>query len=109
VAATLLALGIPQTAGAGASPVDPAAASTAAATEPSAPLRISITRLTPGSLPEEGPVRIQGTVTNLSEEVWSDIRVFPFAGDNPITSSGPQGPPPPPAPPQGGGAGGGGV
>ncbi|WP_134765821.1 DUF6049 family protein [Nocardioides sp. 1609] len=45
------------------------------------PLAVRIKTLSPSTLPAEGPVRISGTVTNRTDEVWSDVRVYTFFGD----------------------------
>ena len=51
------------------------------------PLRVTIDRLTPGEIPERGPVRMQGTVTNVSEERWRAVNVHAFVGYGPMTTS----------------------
>ena len=51
------------------------------------PLRVTIDRLTPGEIPERGPIRMQGTVTNVSEERWRAVNVHAFVGYGPMTTS----------------------
>lgn len=55
--------------------------------EPTEPLQVTITSLTPSTIPERGRVRVRGSVTNLSEERWRAINVHAFVDDTPITSS----------------------
>lgn len=49
-----------------------------------APLLITIDQLTPGEVPERGPVSVSGTVVNRDVEAWTNIRLYPFinAGDD---------------------------
>ncbi len=49
-----------------------------------APLLITIDQLTPGEVPERGPVSVSGTVVNRDVETWTNIRLYPFinAGDD---------------------------
>ena len=49
-----------------------------------APLLITIDQLTPGEVPDRGPVTVAGTVANRDVETWTDIRLYPFinAGDD---------------------------
>lgn len=63
----------------------PAPATTTAQAEDE-PLRVEIDSLTPSSVPERGPIRMRGTVTNVSDERWQAINVYFFIGDTPITS-----------------------
>lgn len=65
----------------------PASAAAAAAAEDDAPLAVTITSLTPGAIPRRGPIRISGEVTNTSTETWSAIRLYPFVGSTPMTST----------------------
>jgi hypothetical protein len=57
------------------------------AAEDGDPLGVSIERLTPGEIPERGPVRMEGTVTNLSDERWRAVNVHAFVGYTPMTTS----------------------
>ena len=45
-----------------------------------------IERLTPGSLPSTGDVRVSGTVTNTSTDDWSDLSVYLFTSAEPMTT-----------------------
>ncbi len=53
---------------------------------PGTPLVITIDSLTPGEIPEQGPIRIRGSVTNRSDEAWSTIDLYPFVSRTPIQS-----------------------
>lgn len=50
------------------------------------PLTVELASLSPSVLPRRGAVRMQGTVTNSSEEEWSDVNVAPFASTTPMTT-----------------------
>jgi hypothetical protein len=64
-----------------------AAATAPAAAEGDEPLRVTIESLTPGFVPERGPVTMTGTVTNASDERWRAINVHAFIDDAPLTSA----------------------
>jgi hypothetical protein len=67
----------------GAGPVGAAARS---ADQPEAsPLTVTLTRLTPSTIPKKGRVVLAGTVRNDSEETWSAINVHPFLSSRPMT------------------------
>ena len=51
------------------------------------PLLVTIDDLTPSYIPREGQVRVTGTVTNRSDDVWQAINVHPFVSELPIRSS----------------------
>lgn len=51
-----------------------------------APLLISIDAMTPGALPERGPITISGTVTNRDLVTWSGVNLYPFVSDEPMTT-----------------------
>ncbi len=53
---------------------------------PGTPLIITIDSLTPGEIPEQGPVQIRGSVTNRDDEAWSTIDLYPFVSSTPIRS-----------------------
>jgi hypothetical protein len=55
-----------------------AAPATRAAAPYDAPLLITIDDLTPGEVPDKGPVVVSGTVTNRDVETWSGISLYPF-------------------------------
>jgi hypothetical protein len=48
---------------------------------------VTIDALSPSYLPAKGPVRVNGTLTNNTDERWTAINVHLFIGDAPITSS----------------------
>ncbi|MET0838792.1 MAG: hypothetical protein ABWY19_08435, partial [Marmoricola sp.] len=50
------------------------------------PLRVTMTRLTPSTIPQRGRIMISGVVENVSEEDWSDINVSPFISAEPLTT-----------------------
>ena len=50
-------------------------------------LGVTIDALSPSYLPPRGPVRVNGTLTNNTDERWVAINVHLFIGDTPITSS----------------------
>ncbi|SDS88034.1 hypothetical protein SAMN04488570_2934 [Nocardioides scoriae] len=50
------------------------------------PLTVELASLSPSVLPRRGAVRMQGTVTNSSEEEWSDVNVAPFSSTTPMTT-----------------------
>ncbi|WP_309648863.1 DUF6049 family protein [Nocardioides sp.] len=51
------------------------------------PLSIELTTVSPSVVPREGPIRITGTITNIDIETWSTINLYPFVGDQPMTTS----------------------
>jgi Family of unknown function (DUF6049) len=50
-------------------------------------LGVTIDALSPSYLPARGPVRVNGTLTNNTDERWVAINLHLFIGDTPITSS----------------------
>jgi hypothetical protein len=50
------------------------------------PLGVAIDSLAPSTLPDRGPVRVTGSVTNRDTEAWTAIRVYAFVSTSPITS-----------------------
>lgn len=50
------------------------------------PLLVRLTGLTPSEIPRQGPITISGTVSNTSDETWSDINVHTLTSQAPITS-----------------------
>jgi hypothetical protein len=52
-----------------------------------ADLGVTIDALSPSYLPAQGPVRVNGTLTNNTDERWTAINVHLFIGNAPITSS----------------------
>jgi hypothetical protein len=63
-----------------------AAPATANAPAPGTPLLISIDSLTPGEIPEHGPIRVRGSVTNRDDEAWTDVDLYPFISSTPVQS-----------------------
>lgn len=51
------------------------------------PLLVSIDSLTPSFIPESGPIRVTGSVTNVDDVPWSTIKLYSFFGDAPITTT----------------------
>ncbi len=65
----------------------PALAGTArAADETVEPLRVTIDALTPGELPRSGPLEVSGTVTNVDDDTWTTINLYPFLGGTALTT-----------------------
>lgn len=50
------------------------------------PLSVTLTSITPSTIPRKGVVVLSGTVSNDSEEDWTDINVAPFVSGEPITT-----------------------
>jgi uncharacterized protein DUF6049 len=63
-----------------------AAPATAKSPAPGTPLLITIDSLTPGEIPEQGPIQVRGSVTNRDDEAWSDVDLYPFISSSPIRS-----------------------
>ncbi|MFT4085295.1 MAG: DUF6049 family protein [Nocardioides sp.] len=63
-------------------PVGPAAA--AESTE--SPLAVTIDTIDTVSLNGSGPITVSGTVTDRDSDTWTNVHVYPFLGDHPITS-----------------------
>jgi hypothetical protein len=59
----------------------------AARAEEDAPLSVTIDQLTPSTIPDEGVVRVSGTVTNNDDVPWGTINLRPFVSEEPLTSS----------------------
>nr|WP_281363787.1 DUF6049 family protein [Nocardioides daedukensis] len=71
ISALLVLLGVPAPASATVS----ATASTSA--EPEDPLQLSITGMDPSVVPASGRVTLRGEITNVTDEEWRDVRVYP--------------------------------
>ena len=68
----------------------PAAAAQAAPrqhAEPTTPLAVTIDTLTPSVIPPQGPVRVTGSVTNRDDETWTDVNVYAFVSEAPMTTA----------------------
>lgn len=57
----------------------------AAETAAPSPLTVTLTRLTPSTIPTKGRIVLAGTVRNDSTEIWSAINVHPFLSSTPMT------------------------
>lgn len=51
-------------------------------------LGVTIDELTPGLVPRRGPVVVRGTVTNLTEDTWTGINVYPCTSSSPMLDEG---------------------
>ncbi len=74
-----------------AAPAPPASA-TATAPDPGPArydpaIEVTIDSMTPSYLPEEGPVRVTGSVTNVDEVPWTTVNLYPFLDDSPMTTA----------------------
>ena len=56
-----------------------------AAEDEVSPLTVSLTQLTPSTIPEKGRIVLAGTVQNNSDETWSAINVHAFVSQQPMT------------------------
>jgi len=50
------------------------------------PLEVTINSISPAVIPKRGPLRLTGTVTNVSDETWTLINVEPVLGQYPLTT-----------------------
>ena len=57
---------------------------TSAPPTPVEPLEVTIETLTPGDLPADGGIRVSGTVTNVDDETWTTVNLYPFVSDAPM-------------------------
>ncbi|GAB4001707.1 hypothetical protein GCM10028772_01390 [Nocardioides ultimimeridianus] len=53
-----------------------------------APLRISLSRITPGVLPRHGPLVVSGTVHNTDTVAWTQVNLYPYLDDDECTGNG---------------------
>lgn len=51
------------------------------------PLAVTMDSLSPAVIPRKGPVRVSGSVTNRDDQTWTDINVYAFVADTPITTT----------------------
>ncbi len=51
-----------------------------------APLLITIETMTPGALPDKGPIVLTGTVTNRDLVTWRSVNLYPFVSGEPMTT-----------------------
>ena len=49
-------------------------------------LEMTIDSLMPGYLPEDGPIRVTGSVTNADDVPWAAINIYAFIGDAPMVT-----------------------
>ncbi|CAI9402749.1 DUF6049 family protein [Nocardioides sp. T2.26MG-1] len=54
---------------------------------PATPLAVTIDTLSPSTIPKNGPIRVTGTVTNRDVETWTDIGIYAFVSEEPMTTS----------------------
>ncbi|HEX2895841.1 MAG TPA: DUF6049 family protein [Marmoricola sp.] len=54
-------------------------------TETASPLTVTLSQLTPSTIPKKGRIVLAGTVRNSSTELWSAINVHPFLSRVPMT------------------------
>ena len=54
---------------------------------PESPIRVVIDRLRPAVVPTEGDLRVSGTLTNVSESDWSDLKVYLLTSTEPMTTA----------------------
>ena len=69
---------------AGAPPASAAEAEQAPRYDPA--LEVTIDSLMPAYLPEDGPVRVTGSVTNADDVPWAAINIYAFIGDAPMVT-----------------------
>ena len=50
------------------------------------PLRVTIATLAPATIPQRGRVSVTGTITNRSQDTWSNLNVYMVTSPNPILS-----------------------
>ena len=50
-------------------------------------LAVTIDTMTPAALPEEGPIRLTGSVTNLDDVPWTTVNLYSFLDDAPMTTA----------------------
>ena len=62
-------------------------AASAGPPDPTQPLTLRMSSITPDYIPDRGPIIIRGTVTNDSDEEWTAINVEGFVGSEPITTT----------------------
>ncbi len=50
------------------------------------PLRVTIDRLAPSVIPQRGPLVVSGRITNTTDQVWSDLKVYLHTSFTPFTT-----------------------
>lgn len=63
-----------------------ASAESAAPADPDAPLAVTIATMSPSAVPDKGRITVRGTVTNLDDETWTSIEMYPFVSESPMTT-----------------------
>ena len=48
---------------------------------------MTIEELTPGEIPSVGTIEVSGTVTNVDDETWTTLNLYPVIGDAPMTTA----------------------
>ncbi len=56
------------------------------AREDTSPLAVTLGSISPSVMPARGRITMTGTVTNRSDDVWTDLQVYLFHSDTPITT-----------------------
>ena len=51
------------------------------------PLAVTIDSLTPSTIPKHGPIEVSGTVTNRDVETWTDVGIYAFVSEEPMTTT----------------------
>lgn len=64
-----------------------ASARAGAKAAPSTPLSVTIDTLIPSVIPAKGEVHVTGSVTNRSDETWTNIHLYAFASSTPMTTT----------------------
>lgn len=57
-----------------------------AADQPADPLAMTIEDIDGATINGSGPITVSGTITNNDDTAWTDVNVYPFLGNTPITS-----------------------
>jgi hypothetical protein len=65
-----------------------ASARATAPADPEAPLAVTLVEMTPSVVPERGRITLRGSVTNVDDETWTSIEMYPFVSDEPLTTRG---------------------
>ncbi len=54
--------------------------------DPEQPLAVTLETLSPAVVPKRGPVQVTGSVTNESDETWTNVNLYAFSSRRPITT-----------------------
>ncbi|MDQ3616193.1 MAG: DUF6049 family protein [Actinomycetota bacterium] len=63
------------------------AGSGAVAAADSTPLQVSVDSLSPAAIPSRGEITVTGQITNISDDMWSDLNVYLLTSPAPFTTS----------------------